>query len=232
MTQELGRRERKKRETRRLIVDAALALFAERGYEDVTVGEIAAAADVDPSTFFRHFRAKEYVLFADLDELQAVLLDEIADRPPEEPILLVAFRAVEESFAVIQRSPEKERLRQQLMSSTPALQAQMAEMAMRSVHSLAEALARRLGVDRHEDPIPYMVAAMVIHAGSWIRENRLEHGASMDDQTIAAELPKVFGELLPVLAPEPGRPGRSLRRRPARSGEAGRSTASRGPGPR
>lgn len=199
MTQELGRRERKKRETRRQIVDAALTLFSERSYESVTVGEIASAADVDPSTFFRHFRAKEYVLFADVDDLQQFLLEELENRPVDEPVLMAATHALQESFKSMQRSPEKERLRQQLMNSTPALRAQLAELLVRSVQTLAEALAQRLQVDPAENPIPYMLAAVVVHGGAWVRENRVAHGESMDDAAIAAELPGMVERLLPVL---------------------------------
>lgn len=70
-------------DTRDRLVDAALSLFAERGYTEVTVDEIAERAGVSARTFFRHFRDKEEVLFADDDSLLPALLEAIA--APEGP---------------------------------------------------------------------------------------------------------------------------------------------------
>jgi AcrR family transcriptional regulator len=76
-----GLRERKKHQTRRALAAAALRLFGERGYEQTTVADIAAAADVSPRTFFSYFRTKEDVLFADTDERIDLLRAAISELP-------------------------------------------------------------------------------------------------------------------------------------------------------
>jgi AcrR family transcriptional regulator len=62
-SQEIGRRERKKQQTRQLISDVATGLFMERGFDHVTVAEVAKAADVAVQTVFNHFPTKEDLLF-------------------------------------------------------------------------------------------------------------------------------------------------------------------------
>lgn len=77
-----GRRERKKAATRAHIADTALALFLEQGYDNVTVRDVAAAADVSPTTLLNHFPTKE-ALVVDLgDELAAELTRAVTERDP------------------------------------------------------------------------------------------------------------------------------------------------------
>jgi AcrR family transcriptional regulator len=79
-----GLRERKKQRTRDQIVEAAMRLFAERGYQATTVADIATAADVAPRTFFAHFPSKEAVVFHDVDRDLEGLAEALRDRPPGE----------------------------------------------------------------------------------------------------------------------------------------------------
>ena len=94
-----GLRERKKLATREALHEAALRLFAARGYRTTTVADIA-AADVSERTFFRYFRSKEDVALQDVGRLLPQLEEAIQGRPPDEaPLraLLNAFLAVAES---------------------------------------------------------------------------------------------------------------------------------------
>ncbi|MBI2395635.1 MAG: TetR family transcriptional regulator [Deltaproteobacteria bacterium] len=75
---ELGLRDRKKVRVRAALVDAATALFLARGFDAVTVDEIAAAADVSRRTFFRYFPTKEAVVFARRDEQLALFRERLA----------------------------------------------------------------------------------------------------------------------------------------------------------
>ena len=98
-TKPISLRERKKARTRRALVEAALRLFAERGFEATTVAEIAEAADVSPRTFFTYFPAKEDVLFADAQDRIDRLQDALAKRAPDESLLDALRRAAREVLA-------------------------------------------------------------------------------------------------------------------------------------
>src|SRR3954462_15471298 len=88
-----GLRARKKRVARQAIAATARRLFAERGFDAVTVAEIAAAADVSEKTVFNHFPTKEDLAFAGREEGIAQFVAAIAERPPGESVLDV-FRAM------------------------------------------------------------------------------------------------------------------------------------------
>src|SRR3954466_12368023 len=87
MSQELGLRERKKRQTRELIAATARRLFAERGFEPVTVAEVARVADVSEATVFNYFPTKEDLFYSGLEAFEEELLESIGSREPGQSIL-------------------------------------------------------------------------------------------------------------------------------------------------
>jgi AcrR family transcriptional regulator len=109
VAESLGLRDRKKLETWRSIRTAAVDLFLDRGYEAVSVEDIAAAANVSPSTFFNYFTTKEAVVF-DPDPADAsTRSDLLATRPPDEPLwaslreVLLGYMATSGESAVVHK---------------------------------------------------------------------------------------------------------------------------------
>jgi AcrR family transcriptional regulator len=78
----IGRRERKKRQTRQAISDAATRLFIEHGFEAVSLAQVAEAADVAIKTIFNHFGSKEDLFFDRADEVRESIVSAITTRPP------------------------------------------------------------------------------------------------------------------------------------------------------
>jgi AcrR family transcriptional regulator len=92
-----GLRERKKQKTREEISAAAMTLFAERGFDAVTVAEIARAADVSEKTVFNYFPAKEDLVAHRGAELTKALIDAVRDQPPGVSVI-TPFRQMTEAL--------------------------------------------------------------------------------------------------------------------------------------
>ncbi|MGH3381282.1 MAG: TetR family transcriptional regulator [Actinoallomurus sp.] len=121
----MGLRERKKLRTRRAIAGAALRLFDERGFEETTISDIAAAAEVSPRTFFSYFPSKDDVVFAEMDERLADVRAGLAERPSGETPL-ATFRRVSEALlqAIAAEDGEYGAVQVSLIRDRPSLQAQ------------------------------------------------------------------------------------------------------------
>jgi AcrR family transcriptional regulator len=92
-------RDRKRARTRQALVEAATDLFERNGYDETTVADIAAAAEIGTRTFFSYFASKEEVLFPETDLRLGASLAAIADRGPDDgpaEVLLTALRKVGE----------------------------------------------------------------------------------------------------------------------------------------
>lgn len=129
-----GLRARKKQRSRAALVDAALRLFAEQGYERTTVAQIAAAAELSTRTFFLHFASKDDVLFALDEERVATLLRIVAaPEPAEAPVdlLVRALTQVAAADPLHARGAEIARLRLHLLLTVPTLRG-------RTLHQLTE----------------------------------------------------------------------------------------------
>ncbi|HEX3492577.1 MAG TPA: helix-turn-helix domain-containing protein, partial [Streptosporangiaceae bacterium] len=90
---DVGRRQRKKQQTREALVEAAMELFAAKGYEHTAVREITDEVDVSERTFFRYFASKEDLVLSFVRDGQAAFAAALAARPPEEDPLTAARSA-------------------------------------------------------------------------------------------------------------------------------------------
>jgi AcrR family transcriptional regulator len=142
--QPLGLRERKKIKTRQAIRREAFRLIDANGYAATTVEQIADAADVSPSTFFRYFPSKESLLLA--DDLDPLILAAFEAQPPDLSLTQAFRRAYETVMAHLPpEQVEFESTRQRLMFSIPELKAAMYDEYYRTVTVVAEAIGHRIG---------------------------------------------------------------------------------------
>ena len=150
-----GRRERKKAATRKAISDAATRLFLERGFDEVSIREIAEVADVSPTTVFAHFPQKEALVFDEDEEQRDRLVSAVRDRPRGTSIsaALHDFYATETAGNLAEHGDDALRVFTAFLDSTPALRDYAARMWIRHEDALAAAIAAELGESGPSDEI-------------------------------------------------------------------------------
>jgi AcrR family transcriptional regulator len=154
----VGLREEKKLRTRAALADAALALFTERGFEQVTVAEVAAAAGVSVNTAFNYFPTKEDMFFDRQAEVEGRLAGWVRGRMRgRSPGLAVRdglLTALAEGDPTLGLTPEAE-VFWRTVDESPSLRARARVIAERSEAALAEALAEEAAPG---DPLPRLMA--------------------------------------------------------------------------
>jgi AcrR family transcriptional regulator len=160
-----GLRERKKQQTRRLLADTARQLFVDRGFDAVTVAEIAHAADVSEPTVRNYFPRKEDIVFSGLEGFEDELLTVIRKRPTGQTVFEAFAGFVGEPRGLVAAGGENiaTRLREisQMITGSPALLAREQQILAGYTASLTELIANetRAGAD---DPRPAVTAAALI----------------------------------------------------------------------
>ncbi|MEV7777012.1 TetR family transcriptional regulator [Kitasatospora sp. NPDC088351] len=194
----IGLRERKKRETRVSLSQATIRLCVERGWDDVTVEDIADAANVSVRTFRNYFSGKAEAIAAGHLERMLRIADTLRARPAAEPLWDSVLHAVLAQFAqgdeAGARSAQDQRWRDglRLMLAEPALQGEVVKANAAAQEVLAEAVAERTGTDAAREVYPKLVAA-VIGAGSAVA---VEHCLRADPPTpLVPVLRDVFDRL-------------------------------------
>lgn len=144
--QVLGLRDRKKIKTRDTIRHEAMRLIKANGYANTTIEQIADAAEIASSTFFRYFPTKESVLIS--NDLDRVTVEALTEQPADVGSLQAFRTALEITFATVSAGAwqfERDRLR--MVLSVPELRAAQLDEYHRTVAKLAEAESRRTGRD-------------------------------------------------------------------------------------
>ena len=162
-----GLRERKKARTRAAIREHAFRLFREQGYDATTVEQIADAAEVSPSTFFRYFPTKEDVVLQ--DDMDLLWMEAIQEQPPEVSPIAALRAGVHTAFSRMGEA-EWAQLREttELALAVPAVRGRMLEELARTTQALAEAVAERTGRDPGDFAVRTLAGAIVgIAMAAW-----------------------------------------------------------------
>lgn len=168
--QQSGRRERKKAATRQKIADTALRLFAERGYDEVGIRDVAAEADVAVTTVFAHFASKEALVFEQDQDFERRLAQAVTDRAPDEPLVPALRREIQ---ALVRHcTADGAAQLWNMIDASPALREYEASMRLRHAESLAAAVEADPDLPRGATPTACRtLARFAIDAFSLARES-------------------------------------------------------------
>jgi AcrR family transcriptional regulator len=167
----VGLRERKKARTRAAIQSQAIRLFRDRGYDSTTVEQIAEAAEVSQSTFFRYFPTKEDVVMYDV--FDPLFIQAFRAQPPELAPLPALRRAMHQVFANMPAAViENEAEREKLIKSVPELRSRMLHEFMRSLELLIGLLSERTGRPTTDIAVRSMAGAIIgVSASAWLTDD-------------------------------------------------------------
>jgi AcrR family transcriptional regulator len=177
-----GLRERKKARTRAAIQQHALRLFAGQGYDRTTVEQIAAAADVSPSTLFRYFRTKEDLILS--DDYDPIIIEAFRAQPAD-ATPLQALRGAMRSAVGQLSAAELAAIRERVVLTTSVLEVRAALLAnlSQTTGMIAQLVAERAGRDQQDAAVRVFVGSMV---GAWFAA--ILHWAGHPERDLAADL--------------------------------------------
>jgi AcrR family transcriptional regulator len=196
-----GLRERKKARTRASIQQQAMRLFREQGYDATTVEQIADAAEVSPSTFFRYFPTKEDVVLT--DEFDPLIIEAFTGQPAElTPLqaLRGAFRTVLGTLSEADMADARQRA--ELMVAVPQVRGAFLESMGQSMRMLAEVVAARIAGD--PDDLEVRIFAGALYGAAM---SVLFHWLDHPEDDVVALLDRAMAHLEAGLPLAPSRPG-------------------------
>ncbi|NUW41546.1 TetR/AcrR family transcriptional regulator [Nonomuraea rhodomycinica] len=164
----MGLRERKKEKTRLAILDAALDLFLEQGYDSTTVEQIAGSVDISPRTFFRYFTSKDSLVLWFHDHGEEIITETLRSRPPGEPPFTSMVHGLRAVLSDMQDSTPQDAERflklRRLLDDHPHLVGLSVARGAETERRLAAAVAERRGVDPADDRMSHLVVAIAMSA--------------------------------------------------------------------
>lgn len=192
----IGRRERKKRQTRDALEATALKLFKKKGYDQTTIKEITETVDVSLRTFFRYFDSKEAVLFGDWrGELNAVH-DLILSRPPDEPLLATLYECARLLTELDRGNEQRLKLIRKLAKNSRRLGDYERNVVFPEFERVvADALGQRMHVDPTTDPRPRIIAAVAVAAWTTARRIWMENDGKIP-------MSELIQEIISIIAPD------------------------------
>ena len=152
----MGLRERHAAQTRELILDTALPLFLEKGYDATTMEEIAEAAQIGTATLYRYFPNKDLLVLEPLS-LRGQMADELRSRPTGEPLDLALGHSIRALLVAPRGNAARLRQVQAVIDDAPGVQARLSEEFVKERTLLERAVADRLG--RPADDVFCLVTA-------------------------------------------------------------------------
>jgi AcrR family transcriptional regulator len=162
------------RRTRARIVEVAETLFEQQGYDETTIAEIAAEADVSPATVYNYFASKDDILFADYEAIRRSLAEHLASRP-EGTSTIDSMRDWYEHGRRELRTVESDHLHRRIIDASPTLRAQERLRASNFERVLAVEVARDLG-EPPEALRPRLVAAALVAVYLATMQHGVAHG--------------------------------------------------------
>ncbi|MEJ2205122.1 MAG: TetR family transcriptional regulator [Gemmatimonadota bacterium] len=155
-----GRRQRRRDRTRHALMQAALRLFAERGYDATTIEDITDAADVAPRTFFHYFASKDEVLFGGQDDRREALIQRFGEEVEHQPVEVALQNALLTIVDAFEDDPGFFLKRAQLYTQWQPLRSAVLRVNEAMVDGLTEVLAKQLGVDPRTELAPRLIATL------------------------------------------------------------------------
>jgi AcrR family transcriptional regulator len=160
-----GLRERKKLETRQNLGSAALRLALERGLENITAEDIAAAVGVAPRTFWNYFSSKQDAICAPALDRARLIGASLRVRPAGEPLWEALSQAVLEHYRETDQPLAAQQLTAiRLLTGSPAISGEYLKVTAAAQCALAEAIADRTGADAEQDMQPMILAGAITAA--------------------------------------------------------------------